>query len=370
MVKPIRKSTSKNPPILSHEFIIQNHADIVSCVAMLFVIGIMVQATSPFASIFITMQHNVTQLREIPLYQPGARDWCAVFFYSLICIIIHAILQEYVLDKVSKRLHLSKSKLVTFSTSGQLATFYLMSTVWGMDVMVKEHYLPDISLLWSDYPAPMSFMLKLFMVIQLAYYLHELPELYFQRNKREEYLGKIVSSLVKMVAIYIPYFLGFNRLMVCLLVFHYMSEVMNHSLLLVQTIDKDEKFTRIAGVTSNSILILSRLLSIIVSVLTLWYGLALSGKETINIEEGYFNVAPVRLSLLAAICLFQAYLMFNFVSQQLSKVRESKDPQSATNKSIKNKKEKPKKGKKVKEESDLPEVDQNTNKNLRKQKTK
>lgn len=38
-----RKNSNKNPPILSHEFIIQNHADIVSCVAMVFVVGLMVQ---------------------------------------------------------------------------------------------------------------------------------------------------------------------------------------------------------------------------------------------------------------------------------------------------------------------------------------
>lgn len=40
-----RKSSNKNPPVLSHEFIIQNHADIVSCVAMLFVVGLMIQVT-------------------------------------------------------------------------------------------------------------------------------------------------------------------------------------------------------------------------------------------------------------------------------------------------------------------------------------
>jgi translocating chain-associated membrane protein 1 len=38
-----RKSSNKNAPILSHEFFIQNHADIVSCIAMVFVIGLMVQ---------------------------------------------------------------------------------------------------------------------------------------------------------------------------------------------------------------------------------------------------------------------------------------------------------------------------------------
>jgi translocating chain-associated membrane protein 1 len=42
VVKP-RKSSTKNPPILSHEFVIQNHADIVSCVAMVFVVGLMFQ---------------------------------------------------------------------------------------------------------------------------------------------------------------------------------------------------------------------------------------------------------------------------------------------------------------------------------------
>ena len=37
----IKKKTTKNPPVLSHEFVIQNHADIVSCVAMVFLLGLM-----------------------------------------------------------------------------------------------------------------------------------------------------------------------------------------------------------------------------------------------------------------------------------------------------------------------------------------
>lgn len=43
-VKPaIGRKSNKNPPIFSHEFIIQNHADIVSCVVMVFLVGLMVQ---------------------------------------------------------------------------------------------------------------------------------------------------------------------------------------------------------------------------------------------------------------------------------------------------------------------------------------
>lgn len=53
MVKPIRKSSNKNPPIFSHEFIIQNHADIVSCMAMIFVIGLMVQVRWGCEGVFL-----------------------------------------------------------------------------------------------------------------------------------------------------------------------------------------------------------------------------------------------------------------------------------------------------------------------------
>lgn len=37
----LKKKNSKTYPVLSHEFVINNHADIVSCVAMLFLLGLM-----------------------------------------------------------------------------------------------------------------------------------------------------------------------------------------------------------------------------------------------------------------------------------------------------------------------------------------
>merc|ERR1712061_678152 len=73
---------SKNPPIFSHEFVIQNHADIVACVAMVFVVGLMFQVSSPLASVFIVMQHNTTAnvetmpgvFQDLPFYTAGLKD--------------------------------------------------------------------------------------------------------------------------------------------------------------------------------------------------------------------------------------------------------------------------------------------------------
>ncbi|KAL3285270.1 hypothetical protein HHI36_019380 [Cryptolaemus montrouzieri] len=130
-----------------------------------------------------------------------------VFIYSLIVVDVHAIFQEYILDKISKKLHLSKSKLAIFNNSGQLLVFYLISVLWGIDTIMRERYLPEISRLWTEYPAPITFLAKLYFIIQLAYSLHELPELYLQRVKREEYLGKAVSSIAALVLVSISYFL-------------------------------------------------------------------------------------------------------------------------------------------------------------------
>ncbi|KAH1002804.1 hypothetical protein HUJ04_008859 [Dendroctonus ponderosae] len=371
MVKPVRKSANKNPPILSHEFVIQNHADIVSCVAMVFVIGLMVQATSPLASVFIIAHHNVTGEKptELPLYLPGLKDSAVVFFYSLICVIVHAIIQEYLLDKITKKLHLSKSKLAVFSTSGQLFAFYLISAIWGLDIVLKEHLIPDFSRIWSEYPAPMYFTFKMYLLIQLSYSLHELPELYFQKVKKEEWTNKALHSLAGLVLVAVPYALNFNRLLLVLLVLHHLAEWVFHLAQLLQTVDKEEKFSRVVRLSSTVLQIVARLGSIILAVLTLWYGLALLENQSLDIKAGQFNTPTIRFSALAGIILLQMYLIFKVISQEISRSRETVASVQPVPKSKVAKKDKPKKTKKT-EESDLPEVDQNTNKTLRKQKVK
>ena len=76
-----RGRSTKNPPIFSHEFVIQNHADIVACVAMVFVVGLMFQVSSPLASLFIALHHNVSvpvevapgQIQDVVNYTAGLK---------------------------------------------------------------------------------------------------------------------------------------------------------------------------------------------------------------------------------------------------------------------------------------------------------
>lgn len=350
-----RKSSNKNPPFLSHEFVIQNHADIVSCVAMVFVVGLMLQATNALASIFIALHHNVTGAdpsHENPQGEPysytsGWKDGCAVFFYTLICIIMHAILQEYALDKISKKLHLSKFKLSRFNESGQLVVFYAMSFLWGFDVIVREQYFGNMAKLWEGFPEhPMVFLHKLFFIIQLAYYLHMLPELYFQKVKKDEQKAKIQHALGGFFLIATAYFMGFQRIALVLLTLHYFCEFIAHAFQLVNIFDKEEKFTRLRLV-HNVVFILTRFATMVLAFLTLFYGIE--------------NVSQIKRSfMLSTVFGLQGYLIFDFISNVLRSKRESSNEQqserlhkaAAPVKSEKTKKER-------KKESDLPEADQN-----------
>jgi len=49
------------------------------------------------------MHHNATPVEELTYgsemrYITGLKDICAVFFYTLIAVVVHAVIQEYLLD--------------------------------------------------------------------------------------------------------------------------------------------------------------------------------------------------------------------------------------------------------------------------------
>lgn len=72
-------------------------------------------------------------------------------------------------------------------------------------------------------------------------------------------------------------------------------------------------------------LVLSRLGSIILAVLTLWFGLAQGEQRKIDIETGYFNIPAVRLAILAGILGLQVYLTFNFINQELAQIAKNNE---------------------------------------------
>lgn len=53
------------------------------------------------------------------------------------CVFPLALVIPFVLQKITKKLHLSKAKHSKFNESGQLLVFYLISIVWGIDIILR-----------------------------------------------------------------------------------------------------------------------------------------------------------------------------------------------------------------------------------------
>ncbi|PKU37203.1 translocating chain-associated membrane protein 1-like 1 [Limosa lapponica baueri] len=99
-----RRRKKKSPAVLSYEFVIQNHADIAVFLVICFLLGFMFEVSAKYAIIFIAVQYNVTYTtddnnEQFLFYDSGPKDIATIFFYMLIAINLHAVIQKYILDE-------------------------------------------------------------------------------------------------------------------------------------------------------------------------------------------------------------------------------------------------------------------------------
>uniref|UniRef100_A0A8B9RL28 Translocation associated membrane protein 2 n=1 Tax=Astyanax mexicanus TaxID=7994 RepID=A0A8B9RL28_ASTMX len=300
---------NKSYPFFSQEFLIQNHADIVFSLVIFILIGLMFEATAKTAILFIQPQYNISTLTpdgEVSLYHYGWKDCATVLFYLFITIILHAVVQEYILDKVNRRLHLSKSKNTKFNESGQLCVFYLVSSFWSLYILATEGYLLHPSSLWENYPhSHLRFQVKFFYLTQLAYWFHALPELYFQKVRKEEiprqlkYIGLYLSHI--LAAYLLNAFLFFQN---CVCAFIYVNCC-------------SYRFDM-----WSVGFVLTRMVILTVMFLAVGFGLARSENQMLDWEMGNFNTLSIRLLVLLLVCSTQSWLLWKFFRFQLRRTRE------------------------------------------------
>ncbi|XP_054425453.1 translocating chain-associated membrane protein 2 [Pteronotus mesoamericanus] len=321
---------TKSYPLFSQEFVIHNHADIGFCLVLCVLIGLMFEVTAKTAFLFILPQYNVsvpTADSETVHYHYGPKDLVTILFYIFITIILHAVVQEYILDKISKRLHLSKVKHSKFNESGQLVVFHLSSVIWCFYVVVTEGYLTNPRSLWEDYPhVYLPFQVKFFYLCQLAYWLHALPELYFQKVRKEEIPRQLQYICLYLVHIAGAYLLNLSRLGLILLLLQYSTEFLFHMARLFYFADENNEklfnaWAAVFGVT--------RLFILTLAVLAIGFGLARMENQAFDPEKGNFNTLLSRLCVLLLVCAAQAWLMWRFIHSQLRHWREYWNEQSA-----------------------------------------
>merc|ERR1712088_104744 len=163
-------------------------------------------------------------------------------------------------------------------------------------------------------------------IIQISYWLHIFPELYFQKTKKEDMPAKIQYAVLYLAFIVASYAFRFTRLALVLLVIHYLSEAVFHICRILAYSEKTSISNKLFKL-GDLLFVLARLSSVILAVLTFWFGLAKvpAEQQVVDTAEGNFNTGLLRLNCLVAVCLLQARMMWNWIMFQVKRMRESKN---------------------------------------------
>ena len=129
--------------------------------------------------------------------------------------------------------------------------------------------------------------------------------------------AKIQFAVLNLIFIGASYVFRFTRLALVLMVIHYLSEAVFHVCRILAYSEKTSISSKLFKL-QNLLFVLARFSSVILSVLTFWFGLAKATNQELNTAEGNYNTGLIRLNSLIAVCFLQAWLMWNFIVLQVS----------------------------------------------------
>ncbi|CAK8683468.1 translocating chain-associated membrane protein 1-like [Clavelina lepadiformis] len=324
----------KNPPVMSHEFVIQNHADILACVAIVIVLGLVSEATAKISRLFIFLQYGIVknategekELNEYQAseYERGIFDIFTVMFAALMIAVVHAVIQEYFLDKISRKLHLSKTKNSKFNESGQIVVWCIVSAGWAIHQLIQSGFFQNLASLWEGYPhSIMKWENKLFLIAQIAYWVHMYPELYFQKARKEEVPARVQYYSLHLAFIAGAYILHFWRVSVILMAMHYMAEGVFHASRMLYYAEKND-IAKYGFKFWGIVFPVVRLFTLVLGFLMFWFGLGRAENQGIDFASGNYNSFFIRMTSLSSLCLLQAWLMWPFLQLQVRRRREEK----------------------------------------------
>ncbi|KRX65811.1 Translocating chain-associated membrane protein 1-like 1, partial [Trichinella sp. T9] len=323
----VGRKPNKNASVFSQEFIIQNHADIVSCIVMLFVIAMTFKATSSIATTFVILQHNATDISDKNqqwLYYNGWKDIAAVFFYTLATIIVHAVIQEYVVDKLHRKVHLSKTKMVKFNESGQMVFFSLASVLYA-GYIISQFAVGQIPFCTYDNATTSETVfhfagIKLHISDVTVWAVGKSCSLLLRSCLFTYGDVEQVASKTDDVHSENDSFL-FNRVALCILLLHYTAEFIFHVCRLAYFAEK--KYISTPGFKLwNVVFVTVRLGCASLAVLTFWYGLRSYETPSFDPKTGNYNTRFLRINSLLSVCACQAWMMWNFIHFHLKRARE------------------------------------------------
>ncbi|KAI3383102.1 hypothetical protein SNEBB_006677 [Seison nebaliae] len=349
-----QNSGTKNPPILSYEFVVQNRADILSVFCLIIVAGSVFKPLQPISSTFITLKSNITEIQQYPnetLYTFGRSDIFSIIFYTVFGIIFHAVIQEYMLDKTLKKIKFSKTKSAMYNVAGHLVTYHLISVFLTVYLLSQSNVHLNFAQVWKSYPEPMNMFTKIFFLIQIAYWLHWIPEVFLSKLKYEVGFYVVVESILNICCFLAAYISFFHKYFMILWTLHSIGQFVYYvSILCEYSIAANNNGKHLQRSISNwieniktPINVIIRLLTVVFTIVVFGRGLTMTEKQQLEEVEGHdeirdripnFNKFNVRMFIMATVCFVQLYLLIGVQLSQKSSSKRSRENSMESKKSL------------------------------------
>lgn len=171
--------------------------------------------------------------------------------------------------------------------------------------------------------------MKFFYLTQLAYWLHALPELYFQKVRKEEISRQLQYICLYLLHISAAYLLNMSRVGLVLLFLQYVSELGFHIARLFYF--TDENHQKMFDMWAVSF-VFTRMVTLTLMFLAVGFGLARAENQGLDLEMGNFNTVLIRMTVLLLVCLTQSWLLWKFIRFQLKRWREFRHEQAVRKK--------------------------------------
>jgi len=325
--RPGAQKTEKDPSIFSQEYFLQNQADLMSSLCLIIMSGLLFKPTRALSAKFCFVQHNTTNLTDPeikPMYQVGRADVLVTVFYSLLCIAVHAVENEYFWEKIARRLRLSKTRLSEFMSLGSTLPYHIAIVIGAFYVMKEEGLLLDPMALLTTVPAvEMPMLMKFYWLLILSFALHQYPEMYFMRVKNEEMPNKIIGYTAFIVPMTAAYITGLVYPGTLVLIIHCLIEILNAVATVMDCVGKQELAQPFYKMWSVGFIPARATIT------------GLCALTFFNIQ-GVEGVSPVRLLactiVLGGMVALQFYLGANFIHTVLSWRSEAKEVELAQKK--------------------------------------
>lgn len=257
----LKLSDLKSPAFYKNIFM-QYHADCFAVICAILIVAYMYNFSAPLAAPFVVINHNTTATDPVE-YGTGVQDITFLAFVTALAFVIHDCLRELLWVHIFKRFNLQKNDQARLHVVASYLAYALTAIPLAINCLTDAGVLADLSKVYAGFPHTMLASTKIFLLINIGYYLHLIPLPMFVKDlkARDGSKDHFMADAINIAVYTAAYVFGYSRLSVVMILLQSLAGSVSslHTILAsiasarASTKDQKKQWFKSNGVTVESV---------------------------------------------------------------------------------------------------------------------